>query len=716
MSAAKMDKFKDTFKEEAKELLAGLESSLLVLEKDPLDADEISAVFRAMHTIKGSASMFGFDFISSFTHELENLFDHVRNGQVKMNPEMVTAMLACRDHISALLEDETNVDLQSNSAQLLERVFDAADAKSLQRIPVAADSADQDDDAADIPAVPTASSRASNSEKDPLATYRIRFVPEAGIFANGTRPTNLISELAELGDLSVIPYFDKIPVLAQIDPEICYVYWDLLLSTRRSLAEIKDIFLFVQDTAQVTITPIDFPEDETSQDSFRIGDILVNRGALSTEGLQQAIAKQRRIGEVLIEDGVPPEQIKAALEEQQHIRRVREKIQSENSTSTIRVASEKLDSLVDLVGELVTLQARLSQSTGDLENANLTGISEQLERLTDELRDSTMSIRMLPIGSTFTRFKRLVRDLSQELGKEIEFLTEGGETELDKTVIDKLSEPLVHLIRNSIDHGIEVPSIRRATGKRPEGRLTLKAEHAGASVHIIIEDDGKGLDPEVIRKKAVEKGLISASAELNDQSIFQLITAPGFSTAEAVTKVSGRGVGMDVVKREIEALGGNLIIDSQKGSKTRIVLDIPLTLAIIEGLLVNTGDEHFVFPLSLVEECIEYTVEHKDGRSIMSHRNEVLPIIKLREQLQIPNEAPDVQQIVVIHASDQKVGIVVDYVIGSHQTVVKSLGKVYKSAEGISGATILGDGSIALILDVNRLVKSASLATDRVHA
>lgn len=735
MSKSKLDKFKETFREEARELLAGLEASLLILEDDPQNAEEISAVFRAMHTIKGSASMFGFDVVSGFTHDLETLFDRVRNGEVLVNAELVTAMLECRDHIANLLQDETDPSLPQVSRELLEKVHQSVGgsvageaaksgnpgsstlpASASKAVPVAEgipleeftkEEAEGDD------LGPVMISGQSQVEDDPrLATYRIRFIPEPAIFANGTRPLNLIAELSELGELTVIPYFDKIPLLNKLDPESCYVYWDLVLSTRASMAEIKDVFLFVQDSAEVEVSAIDFPEEETGE-GFRIGDILLKRGVLSLDGLEQAVAKHKRMGELLVDNGVSAREIKAALEEQSHIRKVREKVQSDTSSNTIRVASEKLDSLVNLVGELVTLQARLNQIAPNMENSQLTAISEQLERLTDELRDSAMSIRMLPIGTTFTRFKRLVRDLSQDLGKEVEFRTEGGETELDKTVIDKLGEPFVHLIRNAIDHGLETPDERKKAGKNPEGLIRLRAVHVGASVQVIIEDDGRGLNAQAIREKAIERGLITPNAELDEQSIFQLITEPGFSTASQVTQLSGRGVGMDVVRREIEALGGDLIIDSRAGQGTRILLDLPLTLAIIEGLLVDTGGEHFVFPLSQVEECIEFAGKGFTGADILNHRGEVLPIISLREQLEIPDKAPARQQAVVVQSADQKTGVLVDRVIGSHQTVVKTLGRVYRPAEGISGATILGDGSIALILDVNRLCKLAITTLDR---
>jgi len=332
-----------------------------------------------------------------------------------------------------------------------------------------------------------------------------------------------------------------------------------------------------------------------------------------------------------------------------------------------------------------------------------------VERLTGELRDSALNIRMLPIGSTFSKFKRLVRDLSSELGKEIELTTDGAETELDKTVIEKLNDPLVHLIRNSLDHGIEQPEARVAAGKTRHGTVHLAAVHSGDSVLITIQDDGAGLDKEAIRSKAIERGVIAAQAELTDKELFNLIFAPGFSTAKKISSISGRGVGMDVVKRAIEALRGTIDITSVHGEGTRITVRIPLTLAIIESLLVRIGPDFFMMPLSLVDECVELTrqdVARSNGRHLANVRDHLVPYIPLRERFLIRGDCPDIEQIVITEVNGSRIGFVVDQVIGEHQTVIKSLGRAYKNVEGISGATILGDGSVALILDVPQLVQS----------
>jgi two-component system chemotaxis sensor kinase CheA len=492
--------------------------------------------------------------------------------------------------------------------------------------------------------------------------------------------------------------------LDELDPEQCLVSWDAFVTTNKPRNALDDVFLFVQDTADVRISVADEFADEQTVESPRIGEILRQRGVADDIVIEEAASGQRRLGELLVEKGVDPHAVEGALKEQQHVSKARERAHEDLASSSIRVNASKLDNLVDLVGELVTLQARLSQTSGELQNAEVTSVAEGVERLTNELRDSTMSIRMVPIGTTFSRFRRVVRDLGQELGKEVEMVTSGGETELDKTVIERLNEPLVHIIRNSIDHGVEAPEERERAGKLRTGTLTLSAEHVGASVVIRVSDDGKGFDKDNIMRLARERGVIDQSAELSEQDAYNLVFQAGFSTVDSVTSVSGRGVGMDVVKREIEGFGGSVAIESTPGEGSAVVLTIPLTLAIIDGLLVEVADEGYVFPLSAVEECIELTVDQTNGsQDIINNRGEVLPYVRLREIFDFEPSTRSIEQVVVVGSSAGKVGFVVDDIVGDFQTVIKNLGKLYRDIEGISGATILGDGSVAFILDIKRL-------------
>jgi two-component system chemotaxis sensor kinase CheA len=542
-------------------------------------------------------------------------------------------------------------------------------------------------------------------------TWRIRFKPIPEIFLSGTNPLGLINELRELGTCHVIAHTDLIPHLSEIVPEHCYLYWDIVLTTIRGMDAIKDVFIFCEDDCDLKIDLVDDGDSDSDQEYKNIGEILVERGDLSPMEMQKILSLQKRFGELAVSVGaVTPDKVQSALVEQQQVKNVRQERASQDAATSIRVPAERLDQLVNLVGELVTVQAHLSQTAALQNNAEFAAIAEEVERLTEELRDTALNIRMLPIGSTFTKFKRLVRDLSQELGKEIEMETEGAETELDKTVIERLNDPLVHLIRNSIDHGIEMPEVRRAAGKPAQGIVHLGAVHSGDSVLITIRDDGAGLNKERIREKAIERGLLSANAEASDKEIYNMIFAPGFSTAAKVTSVSGRGVGMDVVKKGIEALRGSIEITSEPGKGSTITLRIPLTLAIIESLLVRIDKNYFVLPLSHVEECVELTREditNAHGRNLANVRGSIIPYIPLREQFEITSNRPEIEQIVITGINGSKVGFVVDSVIGEHQTVIKTLGRMYRDVKGVSGATILGDGTVALILDMGVLYQAA---------
>lgn len=699
------DKHNEVFLEEAKELLAELETALLELEEAPEDKDLIGRIFRAMHTIKGSGAMFGFDRVSKFTHEIETIFDLVRNNKMAVSRELVNLTLQARDQIKFMLEAPesfSTAELGKNT-RIIEQLKGLVPAGAVVKQP-------SSERAAPSPAAPAASGES-------ISTYRIFFKPSRDIFRTGANPVQLLQELGALGACTVVAQIQDLPFLEDLDPESNYTSWDILLTTDRGLNAVKDIFLFVQDDSALKIDVVDVIDPSQQADyqpyTKKLGDILLERGDVSPELVKQALSAQQRFGQILVGMGaVNSDKVASALAEQEHVRDVRDKRQKEESVMSVRVPAEKLDRLVDLVGELVTVQARFSQAASEKEQeqSSYLSLAEEIERLTAELRDNTMSIRMLPIGTTFSRFKRLVRDLSRDLGKEIELTTEGAETELDKTVIERLGDPLVHLIRNSIDHGIEDPVVRKAAGKPGQGTIHLAAVHSGANVLIRITDDGAGIDAAAVRAKAVENGLIAPNADLPEQELFALIFAPGFSTAKKVTNVSGRGVGMDVVKKAIDALRGTIDISSNRGTGTTITLKLPLTLAIIDGFLTRIDSEHFVFPLSLVEECVELpraAREAADGRHLANVRGQLVPYLRLREQFMIRGSMPDIEQIVITRVSDRRVGFVVDQVIGGHQTVIKNLGKFYHEAEGISGATILGDGTVALILDVPKLVRTA---------
>jgi two-component system chemotaxis sensor kinase CheA len=682
-----------TFREEAAELVAEFEAALLELERRPDDAALVDRAFRAMHTIKGSGGMFGLAELAAFTHELESAFDAVRTGRLRASRELVSAALEAKDHIRALVEG-AGADAAPARAQLVTR---------LRRHLYGPE--------ADTPAV------APGADASARTTYRVRFRPHPGLFEDGTNPLGILAELRAMGGCEIVARVEGVPALEDLSPERCHLGWDLTLTTDAAPAAIRDVFIFVEDRSEVRIEELEARPDRPD----RLGELLVERGELSPDALARTLAGKPRIGELLVEGGlVAPGAVAAALQEQKAIRQnahdraaAAAPATPESPTSSIRVAAEKLDRLVDLVGELVIAQARLSRIAAGREDPELLAVSEDIDRLSTDLRDGTLDVRMVPIGTTFNRFRRLVRDLSTDLGKEIDLVTEGAETELDKTVIERLGDPLVHLLRNSCDHGVEAPEARRAAGKPPRGTVRLSAFHAGASVIVELRDDGAGMDPEAILTRAIERGLVTPDARPPDRELFQLVFLAGFSTARAVTNLSGRGVGMDVVKRSIEALGGSVALESTRGIGTTVRIRLPLTLAIIEGLLVTAGEETYVLPLSAVEECVELTradVERGRGARVAAVRGELVPYLRLRELFEVPGPRPDVEQIAIVRHEEGRCGVVVDGVVGQHQTVIKSLNRVCRDVKGVSGATILGDGTVALIVDVPGLVAGALAA------
>jgi len=680
----------EIFRQEAQELLEQLEQALLDLEHTPADSDLIDSAFRALHTVKGSGAMFGFDAVAAFTHHVETAFDLVRKGKVAPSRELIAVALAAKDRMRLLIEQPDTADSAAGDKILrdLKAIVDATSAP--------------------VEAAPSAK------------IWRIRFRLAQDAMAMGTNPLLLLDELRTLGTATIVAQTDGVPPLEAMVPTDCYLAWDIVLTTDRPPSDIEDVFMFVIDDMELSIAPID-----AETDAMRIGEILVDRGDVAQDAVDEAVSGQLPLGSLLVRSGdLTQEKLASALAEQQHVRaapRAAASVETRiaKSADSIRVPAERLDELMDRVGELVIVQSRLTQVAATSSDPQVKAIAEEIERLAHELRDTTMGIRTVPIGSLFGRFRRLVHDLAHELGKQIELTTVGEETELDKTVIERLNDPLIHLIRNAIDHGLETPDGRRAAGKPATGRITLTARHAGAQVLVSIIDDGRGLDRVRIQARAEEQGLVPVGAKLSDGELFQLIFQPGFSTAKEVTSLSGRGVGMDVVKRTIDSLRGQIEIVSTPGKGAELTLRLPLTLAIIDGLLVRIGKGRYVLPLSAVEECVELTAEEdarSRGRSFLNIRGDLVPFLRLRELFKASVPADRYQKVVIVSSGDLRVGLVVDQVIGNHQTVIKSLSKLHAAVETFSGATILGDGTVALIMDIAHLVKLGLAHEDRLKA
>jgi two-component system chemotaxis sensor kinase CheA len=642
----------EIFRQEAAELLEKLEQALLDLESSPGDRDLVDTAFRALHTIKGSGAMFGFEEVAAFAHEFESAFDRVRKGQTQASPALVAIALNAQDFLRTQIE-------KPGEANPIVGVCILADLRKLVQ-------AGAEPDEAPTAAAPTAPAEPAERR------YRLSLNFHQDVLVNGANPLRLLDELRELGEARVTPVLDAVPALDALDPLACVMAWRVDLKTRAPRSAIEDVFMFVSEDMQLDIRTVDAPAPARSGGAEREAKAAPAEAPAPTEAPAPAEAQPKR----------------AASE-----------------TATIRVQADRLDSLMDRVGELVIAQARLSQlSTA---GASTLGVAEEIERLTSSLRESMMGIRMLPIGSLFSRFRRLIHDLSRDLGKEILLVAEGEETEIDKTMIERLADPLIHIIRNSADHGLETPDERRANGKPAAGTIRLVARHAGAEVQISVMDDGRGLDVKRIRAKAEENGLVAPGAQMSEAEIHQLIFRPGFSTAKEVSALSGRGVGMDVVRRTIEGMRGAIDVASEPGHGSTMTLRLPLTLAIIEGLLVRVAATSYVIPLSAVEECVELSADvdaRNQGRSFLNVRGDLVPFLRLREIFSDADPADPHQKVVIVNHNDQRVGLVVDQILGNHQTVIKSLSRLHADAPSFSGATILGDGAVALILDTPHLI------------
>ncbi len=666
--ARKTDQFKQAFREEGREVLVDLESALLELNDNRADQELVGRVFRALHTLKGSGAMFGFEDMATFTHNLETAFDEVRNGRLQISSELIDLTLSALDQIRAMLEEgeagAAEAD-QDACAQILVKVRHLTGKPEKQAVK-------------EKTAVPETT---SVEAAGPVREWSIHFAPGADFMMNGTNPLLLLQELRQMGGLSVRASMAAIPPFGELDPERCYVSWEMVLATSAERDAIRDVFIFVEDSCELSIAPV---KDAVLS--------VAASGKASTGAVSAADLTAR------------------ALDDKRAVSGGRRTYDKADNATSLRVPAEKLDQFVDLVGELVTVQARLSELAAQRDDSEIASVSEEIERLTSSLRENSMNIRMMPIRATFEKFRRLVHDLARDLGKNVELTIDGADTELDKTVIDQLSDPLMHLIRNSMDHGIESPDTRTELGKSPHATIHLSARHSGASVLIGVSDDGAGINSEAVRNRAIERGLITADASLSESEIFSFIFQPGFSTAKQVTDVSGRGVGMDVVRQRVDSLRGSIDVASKPGEGTTVTLRLPLTLAIIDGLLVSIGEACFVLPLANILECIELTqadIERSNGKHMANVRGEIVPYIRLREHFNIRTQRPEIEQIMIVQTEQGRYGFVVDQVLGNCQTVIKNLGRFYRHVQLVSGATILGDGTVALILDPERLAQDA---------
>ena len=715
-----LDEALELFIVECRELLEDMEAALLAVENATEQGEIINAVFRAAHTIKGSSGLFSLGHIVAFTHVVESVLDRVRSGKLALNGELVALLLACSDHIRALVEGVAGGE-QSGTPELAQageplthqlRVYldTGAVATAVASPAVAAPSSG---------APGAAGVRCINGTPVDADHWHISVRFGHDVLRNGMDPMSFIRYLATLGHITAIATVaDALPDATVMDPETCYLGFEIAFKASPDKAPIdkaaiEQVFEFVREDSQLFILP---PHSQVSAyvnllehqgDSARLGEMLVRCGTLTRQELDAALDQQVEtpealIGTILVTQGsVQAEVVEAAVQKQKH---AKETVAAESRS--IRVDADKLDQLINLVGELIIAGANVNMIAHRAKVIELEESTSKLSALVEEVRDSALQLRMVKIGATFNRFQRVVHDVSRELGKDIALVIEGEDTELDKTVVEKIGDPLMHLIRNSMDHGIESAEVRRAQGKSEQGMVRLNAFHDSGSIVITVEDDGGGLNRERILAKAIERGLVEAGHHLTDEEVYGLVLEAGFSTAEKVSNLSGRGVGMDVVKRNIAALRGTVTMSSQEGLGTTVTVRMPLTLAIIDGFLVGVGKAVYAIPLDMIDECVAFSAEPEHDYTNL--RGQVLPFIRLRQLFGMSCSSARSENIVVLKHGNQRVGLVVDTLLGEFQTVIKPLGKMFSQVKCVSGSTILGSGDVALILDVPSLIQQAS--------
>ncbi len=709
-----LDQAFETYVHESRDLLQQMEELLLEFSQGRSDPESVNALFRAAHTIKGSAGLFGLDGIVDFTHVVESVLDLVRDSAVPMTPDLAALLLECRDHMAGLVE------AVAAGTELDEEALRAGAELQRQLGTYLCDETSAAQSAEDV-------GKADSSGIAGEEGYwhiSVRFGRD--VFRNGMDPLSFIRFLSTVGRVvAVTTLAHEIPAADEMDPESCYLGFEIGLVSAADQSTIEGVFDFVRDDCSLQILP---PSSRAADyvaliealpaDEVRVGDLLVRCGAITEAQLEAALriqgaeaagqgdpgAQARRIGEILVaQNAVALPVVEAALDKQKQLRDGKAQ-----ESRFIRVDADKLDRLINQIGELVIAGAGINLVAKRRGAADLLEAASILGTLVEDVRDSALQLRMVPIGATFNRFQRVVHDVARDLNKDIALVINGGDTELDKTMVERIADPLMHLVRNAMDHGIEPTEVRVQNGKPARGTVRLNAYHDSGGIVIEVGDDGGGLKTDRIVAKAVSRGLIAEGASLTQREIHELIFEPGFSTASQINNLSGRGVGMDVVKSSVTDLRGTVEVESREGEGTTIRIRLPLTLAIIDGFLVGVNDSVFVVPLDMVEECIEFTDaarKEANGREFVNLRGQVLPFIQIRDLFEIGGQPGRRENILVVRYAGQRAGLVVDELLGEAQTVIKPLGKLFQKVRGIGGSTILGDGRVALIMDIPGLLR-----------
>jgi two-component system chemotaxis sensor kinase CheA len=669
-----LSQFRQTFLVESAEHIASMETGLLQLRTAPEDVELLNGIFRAAHSIKGGAGSFGLTNLTHFTHALENLLERLRSLEMRATEEVIDILLQSVDVLRVLLDADTEANMPDAAIEL---------AKRIERLmPCEADPF-----ASPVEAEGNAKTSLPQAEEREINLYKVEFRPDRELFASGTNPIFLLRNLAALGTVSCCQlHTDNLLSLADMDSSQCYLGWTVEMASVCPEEEVREVFEFVEHLAEINIHCAEKPVQSSSEPDVSSADL---QKAASSAPAPVAIQRKASV----------------------------KKSVSSGETGSIRVAIDKVDRLIDLVGELVIAHVMTAQMVEDFEPSCLPKLREavaSMERNTRELHERVMGIRMLPVGTLFQRYTRTVYDIAQATGKQIRLETSGEDTEIDKVMLESLGDPLTHLIRNAADHGIESPEVREAMGKPAEGLITLKAFHRSGKVVIEITDDGAGVDSVKVRAKAIERGMITPETPMSDEQVRMLIFEPGFSTKDTISDLSGRGVGMDVVKRNVQQLNGSVTLDSEKGRGSTMAIELPLTLAILEGLLVRIGDRTLVLPLLSVVETVPLRegqiVRLAERGEVVVIREESIPLLRLTRFLNLPQQTASAslaseqagsrRLAVIVEANRRKVGLVVDELLGQQQVVVKSLEKNLRKIDGLMGATILGDGRVAPIVDV----------------
>lgn len=705
----------DAYLVESDELLRDMETVLLRTESSLPSDEDLNAIFRAIHTIKGTAGMFGFESTVSFAHVVENLLDELRSHVISFQAPLTEILLKAKDHLSFLVIEETKGKISADKISFGQNIlnemtpFLQGSHSKKQEEPKETTNAN----AMEQKSVSTSDDKFQNQPNiKTISNYLISFRPNLNVFSQGLDPISFIGYLKKIGTIVSLKTIEQfLPESSEYDPENCYLGFEINFNSEKELETVQKVFNFIEQDSFLHIYPPGFTiedlvdlSNQLPEEEIFLGNIWKEIQILDDESLLLYLEeiKSRKTG--------IPVSIQSHPEKEKEIQNQPNTITSDSNkdshkSTTIKVDSKRIDNLINRVGELVVSCANMNQQISVTEDSNLQESSLLVMRLLNEVREISLKLRMVPIGESFQKYSRIVRDLGKELQKEIRLVTEGDETELDRNIVEKLGDPLTHLVRNACDHGLESPEVRLAQGKPKQGTVKLNAYHEAGSVVIEVSDDGNGISKEKVWQKGLEKGIVSGTIPDSEEEVYKLLFHPGFSTASQITNVSGRGVGLDVVYKNIESLRGSISVKSIPKQGSRFILRLPLTLAIIEGFLVAVGKSHFIIPMEMVLECLHFSDDHKtDSNQFFALRGNLIPFLRLKDYYPCESNSNETREnIVIVRNGEKKAGIVVEKLLGEYQTVIKPMGSVFRHVKGVSGSSILGDGNVALIIDVPSL-------------